>query len=77
MPRSGKRITALLAAPPWSTVDRGRTWSTSRGPSPRLFPYKNNSEIDNPQQFCNEALGFLKNQPTVSDFTVRPLEFEK
>jgi hypothetical protein len=30
-----------------SIVDRGRTWSTVRGPSPRLFPRKNNSRIDN------------------------------
>jgi hypothetical protein len=40
-------------------------WSMSRGSSPRLFPYKNNSEIDNPKQFCKEAPGFLKNLPTV------------
>jgi hypothetical protein len=36
-------------------------WSTARGPNPWLFPYKNNSEIDNPWQFCKKKpLGFSK-----------------
>jgi hypothetical protein len=48
-PCSGRCAAALSALPPRSTMDRCRTWSTACGPSPRRFPYKNNSKIDNPR----------------------------
>jgi hypothetical protein len=47
----------------------------NRGPSPRLFPLENN-KTDYSMPLCKKALVLIQYQPTVHEFSRRPLVFE-